>query len=158
MFQRQLNFGMLLVQQLFYVYYKGKSQLFFNLQFLLLLRERGMNPESCQAICEGQLLINRLLIKKTKCKVLHLVTSIHYQQCILELFGTLYAFALFLKLNKVLKSTIEKCKIFYVTQNFLYHLLTKKILIKGNNVFLKPIIHTLFFFPTILTNCKIWYT
>ena len=59
---------------------------------------------------------------------------------------------------KAKKSTIEKCKIFYVTQNFLYHLLTKKILIKGNNVFLKPIIHTLFFFPTILTNCKIWYT
>ena len=39
MLLRQLNFSVLLVSQLFYVYYKGKTPLFFNLQFLLLLSE-----------------------------------------------------------------------------------------------------------------------
>ena len=35
---------------LFYVYYKGKNQLFFNLYFLLLLNEKRLSPESCSPI------------------------------------------------------------------------------------------------------------
>ena len=42
---RQLNFGISSVYQPFYVYYKGKTPLFFNLQFLFLLTERGLSPE-----------------------------------------------------------------------------------------------------------------
>ena len=45
---RQLNFGALSVQQLFY---KEKAPLFFNLQFLLSLNERRLSPESCLEIC-----------------------------------------------------------------------------------------------------------
>ena len=41
MLSRQLNSCVLLAQQLFYVYYKGQTLLFFNLHFLLLLSERG---------------------------------------------------------------------------------------------------------------------
>ena len=51
MFLRQLNFRVLSFFQLLYVNCKGKSQFFFNLQFLLLLNERGLSPESCLAIC-----------------------------------------------------------------------------------------------------------
>ena len=51
MFLRQLNFDVLLVKQLFYVYYKGKTPLFYNLQFLLSLSERGLSSESCLAFC-----------------------------------------------------------------------------------------------------------
>ena len=43
MLLRQLNFGELLVYQLFYVYYKAKTLLFLNLLFLLLLSERGLS-------------------------------------------------------------------------------------------------------------------
>ena len=39
------------LSQLFYVYYKGKTPLSFNLQFLLLLSERELIPERCLAIC-----------------------------------------------------------------------------------------------------------
>ena len=59
---RQLNFDILSVYQLLYIYYKGKSPLFFNLLFLLLLSEKSLGPESCLAIC--RLVINRLFIKK----------------------------------------------------------------------------------------------
>ena len=48
MLLRQANFGFLSVQQLFYVYYKGKT-FFLNLQFLLLLSERALSPEICLA-------------------------------------------------------------------------------------------------------------
>ena len=48
MLSRQLNFGVLMVHQLFYVHYKGKTPLFFNIQFLQL---RGLSPESFLAIC-----------------------------------------------------------------------------------------------------------
>ena len=58
----QLYFGVFSVLQLFYVYCKGKNPLFFNLQFLLLLSERGLSLGSCLAI--SHLLINRLLINK----------------------------------------------------------------------------------------------
>ena len=50
MFYRQLDFGVLLFQQLFYAYCKGKTQFFLSLQFLLLLSERALSPESCLAI------------------------------------------------------------------------------------------------------------
>ena len=36
----------------FYVYYKGKTPVFINLQFLLLLSEKGLSLESCLAIRE----------------------------------------------------------------------------------------------------------
>ena len=55
MLSRQVNFGTLSVQQLFYVYYKRKTPFFFNLQFLLLLSERNLSPESCLAICRPRL-------------------------------------------------------------------------------------------------------
>ena len=45
MLLRQLNFGALLVYQLFYAYYKGKTPLFFNLQFLLLRSEKGKDAQ-----------------------------------------------------------------------------------------------------------------
>ena len=48
---RQLNFGVVLVSKLFYVYYKRITPLFFNQQFLLLLSERGSSSESCLTIC-----------------------------------------------------------------------------------------------------------
>ena len=32
-------------------YYKGKTPLFFSLQFLLFLSKKGLSPESCLAIC-----------------------------------------------------------------------------------------------------------
>ena len=48
MFLSQLKFSVLFVQQLFYAYYK--ASLFFNLEFLLLLSEGGLNPESRLAI------------------------------------------------------------------------------------------------------------
>ena len=51
MLSRQLNFSVFLGQLLFYVYYKGKTPLFLNLQFLLLLSEKRLIPESCFAIC-----------------------------------------------------------------------------------------------------------
>ena len=50
MFLRQLKFGANSVQYLFYIYYKEKTPLCFNLSFLLLLSERGLSPESCSAI------------------------------------------------------------------------------------------------------------
>ena len=62
--------------QLFYAYYKGKTPLFFNLQFLLLFSERCLNPESCLAICHPrlvELLINQLLI--IKLSVVNIITS-----------------------------------------------------------------------------------
>ena len=40
MLSGQLNCGLMSVSQLFYVYFKGKNPLFFNLQFLLL-NEKG---------------------------------------------------------------------------------------------------------------------
>ena len=54
MFLRQLNFGVLLVEQLFFIYYKGKTPLFCDLQFLLLLSERWLSPESCLAVCHSR--------------------------------------------------------------------------------------------------------
>ena len=36
--------------QLFYIYYKGKTPLFFNMKFLFLFSERGFSCESCLAI------------------------------------------------------------------------------------------------------------
>ena len=45
---RQLNLGVILVWQLFYIYYKGKTPLLINLQFALLLSEREFSPESSQ--------------------------------------------------------------------------------------------------------------
>ena len=50
MLSRQLSFYVLSAKQLFYVYYKKQAPLFFNLQLLLFLRERGLSPESCLAI------------------------------------------------------------------------------------------------------------
>ena len=66
MLLRQLNFAVLSIQQLFYVYCKGQTPLFLNLQFLLLLNERRLRPESCLVSCHprAQLLINRLLLKR----------------------------------------------------------------------------------------------
>ena len=49
MLLRQLNFGVLSVY-LRLLATKEKHN-FFNLQFLLLLSERGLNPEICLAIC-----------------------------------------------------------------------------------------------------------
>ena len=54
MLLRKLNFGVLSASQLFYVYHKEKTPLFFNLKFLLLLDERGLSPESCLAICHSR--------------------------------------------------------------------------------------------------------
>ena len=34
-----------------YVCYKGRTSLFLNLQFLLMLKERSLNPESCLVMC-----------------------------------------------------------------------------------------------------------
>ena len=45
MLLRQLNFGLLSAKQPFYFLYEGKTLLFFNLQFLLLLSEKGLSPE-----------------------------------------------------------------------------------------------------------------
>ena len=45
MLLRQLNFGALLIYQLFYAYYKGKTPLFFNLRFLLLCSEKGKDAQ-----------------------------------------------------------------------------------------------------------------
>ena len=45
MLLRQLNLGELLVQQLFCVYYKGKTPLFFNLQLLWLINEKRLGPK-----------------------------------------------------------------------------------------------------------------
>ena len=50
MLLKQLNCGVLSISQLFYVYYKGKTQLFFNLDFLLVLSKKGFSAESCSAI------------------------------------------------------------------------------------------------------------
>ena len=48
MLLRQLNFGLLSAKQPFYFLYEGKTLLFFNLQFLLLLSEKGLSPEVAQ--------------------------------------------------------------------------------------------------------------
>ena len=50
MFLGQLNFDGLSIKQLFYVYCKGKTPLFY-LQCLLLLSEVGLSPENFLAIC-----------------------------------------------------------------------------------------------------------
>ena len=47
MLWKQLSFG----EQLFYVYYKVKTPLLFNLEFLLFLREGVLSAESSLAIC-----------------------------------------------------------------------------------------------------------
>ena len=64
MLLRQLNFGVLSTNQLFYVYCKGKTPLFFNLQFSLLLSRRGLCPESCLAICHPGLVAYKPLAYK----------------------------------------------------------------------------------------------
>ena len=66
MLLRQLSFSVLTIKQLFFVYHKGKTQLSFNLQLLLLLSDEGLSPESCfsNLPSEGSLLINWLPIKK----------------------------------------------------------------------------------------------
>ena len=46
-----------IVCQLFYVYYKAKTPIFFHLKFLLLLRKRWLSPESCLAICHSGLVV-----------------------------------------------------------------------------------------------------
>ena len=51
MFLRQLSFCVLLVWQLFYVYFKGKTPFFFNLWFIFLLIERWLSTEYCFATC-----------------------------------------------------------------------------------------------------------
>ena len=51
MLLRQLNCDVSSTQQLCYVDCKGKTPLFSYLQFLLLLSEKGLSPESCLAIC-----------------------------------------------------------------------------------------------------------
>ena len=51
MLLKQLSFGVLSASQLFYDYYKGRTSLFFNLQFLLLFSETGLSAESYLAIC-----------------------------------------------------------------------------------------------------------
>ena len=52
MLLKQLNCGVLSISQLFYVYCKGKTPLFLNLYFSLLLSdcEKEFSPESCLAI------------------------------------------------------------------------------------------------------------
>ena len=67
MLLRQLKFGALSISKLFYVYYKGKTQMFFIFSFYCCLVKQDRKL-SCLAIChpEGQLLINQLP-KKTKC-------------------------------------------------------------------------------------------
>ena len=50
MFLRQLNFDVLSVWQLFYVYWKLINPIFFNLQFFLLLSEKRLSPKNCLAI------------------------------------------------------------------------------------------------------------
>ena len=60
MFLRQLNFGVLSVWKPVYVYCKGKTPLFFNLYFLLLLSERGLSPESCLAIYHARAVAYKL--------------------------------------------------------------------------------------------------
>ena len=65
---RQLNFGALSVKQLFYVYHKEKNLIFlyFNLQFLLLLNERGLSPAQ-QFFIQALVAYKPIAYKKTKC-------------------------------------------------------------------------------------------
>ena len=71
MLLRQLNFGVLSVQQLLYVCYKEKIPFSFNLWFLLLLSEGGLSPESCLAICHP------VAYKKTKCSYINIPAGIY---------------------------------------------------------------------------------
>ena len=67
MLLRQLNFGALLIYQLFYAYYKGETPLFFNLRFLLLCSEKGKDAQ--QLAIRGLVAYKPVAYKKTKCNL-----------------------------------------------------------------------------------------
>ena len=80
---KQLKFDALSALQLFYAYYKGKTPLFFNLQLLLLLNEKGLSPKSYLAICHprASCLQNGCLYKKTKCSIVADKGSNPFDEC-----------------------------------------------------------------------------
>ena len=66
MLLRQLNFGVLWGWQLITFTAKGKLSTFLYLQFLLLLSETGLDPESCLAIFHPGLFAYKLVAYKSK--------------------------------------------------------------------------------------------
>ena len=85
---KQLKFGALSALQLFYAYYKGKTPLFFNLQLLLLLNEKGLSPKSYLAICHPRATvayIKKLNVVQWQTKVQILLMNVLLNGCIFAL-------------------------------------------------------------------------
>ena len=90
---RQLNFYVLSVYHLFYVYYKGETPLFFDLKFLFLLSKRRLTFQSFLAICHPWVVAS----EKNKCIKIRTV----YWICDLNNWDSRFIFRLIMRIKVV---------------------------------------------------------